>query len=119
MQILIADDTRGLLELLESRANLKEHNIDGVFDGAKALELMKLDKYDVAFVDYNMPGVDGVYLIKYAKENNLKVKMVMITGDPNIDYFSAKALGVDEYLSKPIKIEMIENIINKYAPKDG
>ncbi|HDZ76542.1 MAG TPA: response regulator [Candidatus Omnitrophica bacterium] len=119
MKILFADDTRGLLELLENRADLKEHNIDGVFDGTKALELIKSDNYDLVFVDYNMPGVDGADLIKYAKANNLRAKMVMITGDPDMDYFSAKTLGVDEYLAKPIKIEMVENIINKYTLKDG
>ncbi|PIQ89052.1 MAG: hypothetical protein COV72_05265 [Candidatus Omnitrophica bacterium CG11_big_fil_rev_8_21_14_0_20_42_13] len=114
MNILIADDTKGLLELLRAKASLKGHDIDVVYDGNKALEYIKSDKYDLVFLDHNMPKVTGSELIKYIRENNLKAKAVLFTGDPSINYFIAKEIGADEYLSKPIRIKDIEHIVTKY-----
>ena len=115
MEILFADDQKGFVELLKSSSHFKRHNIDIVYSGKSALELIKLNKYDLVFLDYNMPEFTGLELIKYIKENNLKAKTVLFTGDPSINYFIAKDIGADEYWAKPLKIARIEEIIDKYS----
>lgn len=118
MEILIADDTKGIIDLLKDRPSLKDHKIDSVYDGKSALELIKSNRYDLAFLDYNIPNLTGSELIKYIKHNNLKAKTVMITGDPAMNYFVAKTIGADEYLAKPLTIKVIEDVISKYSQRE-
>lgn len=114
MKILIADDEKEAAELIKKWLARRGYNADLAFDGEKALELIKLNKYDLVFVDHNMPELTGLELIKYIKENNLNTKTVMITGYPAIEGSVVKYLGADEYLTKPFKMKEIEDIIDKY-----
>ena len=114
MKILIADDEKDIVDLIKERVAKKGYNADLAFDGEKALEFIKLNKYDLVFVDHNMPELTGLELIKYIRENNLNTKIVMITGYPAIEGSVVKYLGADEYLTKPFKLKEIEDIIDKY-----
>ena len=114
MKILIADDEKDIVDLIKERVAIKGYNADIAFDGEKALEFIKLNKYDLVFVDHNMPELTGLELIKYIRENNLDTKIVMITGYPAIEGSVVKYLGADEYLTKPFKLKEIEDIIDKY-----
>ena len=118
MNILIADDEKEAVELIKEWIVRKGYNADVAFDGKQALELIKLNKYDLVFVDHNMPEVTGLELIKYIKQNSPDTKTVMITGYPHIADFAAKELGADEYLTKSFKMREIDNIIDKYKSGD-
>ena len=115
MRILIVDDERGFIELLKDSVIDNKHSVDFAYDGRKALLLMKENKYDLIFVDHNMPELTGLELIKFAKENKLTSKMVMITGYEEMEGFFMKQIGADEFLTKPVKIEDFKAIINKYS----
>jgi len=115
MIILIADDEKEIVELLKDRFIAKGHSVNTAYDGKRALELIKLNIYDLVFLDHNMPGLTGLELLRYIKENNLKPKVVIITGYPEINEFFMKGRGADEYLTKSIKMENVDNIINKYS----
>ncbi len=119
MRILIADDEKDFVEMLKERLKLGGHLVDVAYNGKEALDLIKLKTYDVAFLDHNMPEMTGLELIKYIKTNNLAAKTVMVTSYPAIDEFFAKNTGADEYLTKPIKIKEVEDIIKKYRQITG
>ncbi|MCU0651623.1 MAG: response regulator [Candidatus Omnitrophica bacterium] len=114
MKILVADDNQEAAELIQKRMIRKGHSADIAFDGRKALDLIKVNDYDLAFLDHDMPEITGLELIKYIKENGLKAKTVMITGYPAIEGFAAHDFGADEYLVKPIDLADIEALIEKY-----
>ena len=118
MRILIADDEKEVVSLIREYIEKKNRDIDVAYDGARALELIKLNKYDLVFIDHNMPEVTGLELIAYIKKNTLDTKAVMITGYQQMAGFAAKGLGADEYLTKPFKLKVIEEIINKYETID-
>jgi len=115
MKILIVDDEREFVEFLKDRVVGKGHSAETAYDGESALELIKANNYDLVFLDHNMPGLTGLELTKYIKGNDLKPKTVMITGYEEIDGFFMEKMGVDEYLTKPVKIENIDNILDKYS----
>lgn len=114
MKILIADDESEPAEIIKKSLTRKGYVVDAVFDGKAALDSIKENNYDIVFLDHNMPELTGLELIKHIKENNLNTKTVMITGYPAIEGFAVKHLGADEYLTKPFKMEEIEDIIDKY-----
>ena len=88
----VYEHREGLVEGFTKKYNIKKlvyyensYNADLAFDGEKALRLIKLNGYDLVFVDHNMPELTGLELIKYIRENNLNTKIVMITGYPAIE----------------------------------
>ena len=118
MNILIADDTREITSLLKTFLQKKGHKTDVAEDGKQALEMIKTSKYDLAFFDHNMPEMTGMELVKFIKQNNIKTKTVILSGYSDMQDSFAKIIGADDYLSKPCRLEDIEVIIEKYAPKD-
>ena len=115
MIILIADDEKEMVELLKDRFIVKGHSVNTAYDGKKALELIKSNIYDLIFLDHNMPGLTGLELLRYVKQNDLKPKVAIITGYEEMDEFFMKGRGADEYLTKPVKMKDIDDIIDKYS----
>ncbi|MFH1800910.1 MAG: response regulator [Candidatus Omnitrophota bacterium] len=114
MRILIADDKRDLVEILEERVKMRNCEADIAFDGEQALELIKRNQYDLVFVDHDMPVVTGLELIGYIKKNHPGTKTVMVTGYAHIEASLVKRSGADEFLTKPFELEAIDEIIEKY-----
>lgn len=117
MNILIVDDEKDLVEFLKNRLVLKGHSVDVAYDGKDALEKAKSDRYDIVFSDHNMPEMTGVELIRHMKNNKLKAKIAVITGYQESDEYFMKTVGADEYLTKPVQMQDVENIIAKYSVK--
>lgn len=114
MTILIVDDEIEFVSFLKDRFILKGHAVDIAYDGREGLELIKTNRHDLVFLDHNMPELTGVELVKYMKNNNLKAKTVVITGYQESNEYFMRLAGADEYLSKPVQIKDIDDIIEKY-----
>ncbi|OPX30247.1 MAG: hypothetical protein B1H08_02230 [Candidatus Omnitrophica bacterium 4484_171] len=115
MRILVADDNKELMDILKIFLEKKGHTVTTAADGNEALENLKSNAYDLAFVDHNMPELTGVELVKFVKKNNIKTKMVILTGYPSMKDFFAKSVGADGYINKPCSLEDVESIVNEYT----
>jgi DNA-binding response OmpR family regulator len=116
-KILIVDDEREFVFFLKNNLTLKGYSVDAAYDGEEALELIKSGQYDAALLDHNMPGLTGLEIGKYVKKKNIKTKVIMITGYEEISEEFAKAVGVDDYLTKPVSVEDVENIIKRHVDR--
>lgn len=114
MTILIVDDEIEFSSFLKDRLILKGHEVDIACDGREGLELIQTNRYDLVFLDQNMPELTGMELVKYIKNNNLKAKTVVVTGYQESNEYLMKLSGADEYLTKPVQIKDIDGIIEKY-----
>lgn len=115
MIILIADDEKEIVKLLKDRFIAKGHSVNTAYEGKEALELIKSNIYDLVFLDHNMPELTGLELLRYIKQNNLKSKVAIITGYPEINEFFMRARGADEYITKSEGMKDIDDIIDKYS----
>ena len=115
MKILIVDDNKEIVGFFKEILIRKGHSIQAAHDGDTALELIRANNFDLAFLDYNMQGLTGLELVKYIKKNNLQIRTVMVTGYPEIEESFMRRVGVDEYLTKPINMKDLENILDKYS----
>jgi DNA-binding NtrC family response regulator len=72
------------------------------YDGATALRAIQAEPPDVVLLDIHMPGMDGMQVLKTAKEANRDLSIIIITGFADI-HGAVKAiqLGASDYLSKP------------------
>ena len=80
MKILIADDHPFTLQGTKSYVESYKHTvIDMCSNGISALNLIRLHSPDVAILDINMPGLDGLDVAKKVFENKLKTKVILLT----------------------------------------
>lgn len=114
MKILIADDEAGLVELLSEWLTRKGHEVMRAYDGSEAWKLISENKFQMAFLDLNMPEMTGLEVMQHIRESGLSIKTVMITAYPLMEDYLAKAAGVDEYVTKPFRFEEVQNILDKY-----
>ncbi len=117
-KVLIAEDDKFNQELI--KAVLKEWGIycDIASDGEEAVRKVKENNYDLIFLDINMPKMSGIEALKEIKKIT-STPVVALTANAFRDdikrYFKA---GFDDYLSKPIRLEELRKIFDKYVKND-
>ena len=118
-KILVVDDTP--VNLVVAKAMLKEYQakIDTAESGEECLEKLKQRHYDIVFLDHKMPVMDGVETLKEAKKIDEKTIYIALTAhtgrELREEYIN---FGFNDYLSKPMKIELLKGILRKYLPKE-
>ncbi len=117
MRALIVDDSRFIRDYLASVLN--EHGVEctAAENGQAGLQCLGSSLYDVALIDWNMPVMDGLEMVKAVRSDPKlgAVKILMVTTEAENGYIEAALdAGADEYLMKPFdesglmeKLEMI------------
>jgi signal transduction histidine kinase len=108
-KILVVDDTEDNLDLLEFALKRKPVTMLRATSGAECLVLAERENPDVILLDIQMPEMDGYETFKRLRANpkTAKIPVVFLTAqkkDPE-SIEKGLALGVDEYLTKPIDVE--------------
>lgn len=118
IRLLIADDHPLYRASVERVVRLApEMTVVGVVgDGRAALEAIRELQPDVAVVDLNMPGLDGLALLDTARQEELKTRIVIITGHLDDDQvFRAVELGAAGVLSKVVEPEVLTKALSDVA----
>lgn len=116
MNLLIADDENLELKVLEK--TVKKHFVDEleIFvagNGRKASQICDEVKPDIALLDIEMPGMNGIELAKYIKEKYAECIIIFITAYDRFDYaIEAMHIKAFDYLLKPWKEERLFELIN-------
>jgi len=110
MRALIVDDSRFVRGYL--RGMLEERGIacDEAADGRAALELLHGDlSFDLALVDWNMPVMNGLEMLRQLRADGfMDLKVMMVTTEAENEYIvRALEAGADEYLMKPFDGEAL------------
>jgi len=107
-RILVVDDESSIRDLLAKTLSLSEYDVDTAADGRAALERLRLFAYDLLIVDLNMPGIDGLTVIREAKRLKADIPVIVITGfSTESNAIEALNLGVTSYLTKPFRIPQV------------
>jgi PAS domain S-box-containing protein len=115
IRVLVVDDDPSLLEYFAELARRFELACDTVPGGMEAIAMIeKSGTYDIYFIDWKMPGMDGNALTRYIKERFKNTVVVMISATEWTDIEDeAKKAGVDHFLAKPLFPSGIANLINE------
>jgi DNA-binding response OmpR family regulator len=121
MKVMVVDDEEDIQSLFKQkfRKEIKAGEIDFYFALSAETALEYLENDDEASIvlilsDINMPGMNGLELLKILKEKFAELKVFMITayGDER-NYQTAIAYGADDYITKPVNFDVLKNkIIN-------
>jgi len=118
INILLAEDNEINILLLQNILDQVPCHYDVAKDGQEALNKLLQQKYHLALIDLNMPILSGLNLIKKIKQHQLKITTVAISAfaeQNKIDM--ALNSGFDYYLTKPIDIQQIINLVHTIQKK--
>ncbi|MDR3166570.1 MAG: response regulator [Treponema sp.] len=115
IRILAVDDAVDVREYFVEIAEGMEFFLQTASNGEEALELIeKNGPYDIYFVDWKMPGMDGISLARRIKERGGVSVVIMISAAQLTTVEDeAKAAGVDKFLSKPLFPSAIADCVNQ------
>ncbi|SMC19462.1 HD domain-containing protein [Desulfacinum hydrothermale DSM 13146] len=103
MNILIIEDDTVLGEILRDYLEQLGHEKVRVFlKGADALQALESHGFDCAFIDLNLPDMDGVELLEQLKQRDRTLPVIMMSGYPTMEStIRAMRLGASDFLTKP------------------
>ena len=115
--VLLVDDEENILQVLQDSIAWQDLGVEKLFtaqSGEKALELLEQNRIDLLITDIQMPGMDGISLIKQVRSLNSDIHCILLTAYSEFEYArQAISLGVDNYLLKPISKDEMEQTIYK------
>jgi two-component system copper resistance phosphate regulon response regulator CusR len=102
MRVLVAEDDDGLREVLVLGLNDAGYQVDAVERGDDAIDQLKWYEYDVAIIDWRMPGAEGIDVVSWARRHDRPTALLMLTArDTPADRIQGLDTGADDYLVKP------------------
>lgn len=121
MKILAVDDFPTMRRIVKTLLRqLGYTNVAEAEDGQAALTKLKQEKFDLVLLDWNMPRMTGLELLKAirADDNLRNIPVVMITAEGRKeDALEAVKAGVNNFIVKPFTAETLEEKLNKVLEK--
>lgn len=107
-KILIVEDGESQRFVLKGFLVREGYLVDEAENGAKALQCLKDHPFDVVLLDYKMPGMNGMEVLKEIKRINHAIDVVIISAYGNIEH-AAEALeaGAFYYITKPVELDKL------------
>lgn len=121
IKALLVDDETLTVKALQLYLNSYIDDIYAFSNPKDAIEFIEENPIDLLISDFWMPEINGIEVIKFAKERYPDVATILLTVDPNLPGFDVVNSGVDKYLKKPAignsLLLAIEDVLNKFLIK--
>lgn len=109
MHILVVEDERALCETIIRSLRRLAYSVDFCHDGNKAIELLGVERYDLALLDLNLPGADGMTVLRTLRQNDRDTKVLILSARSEVaDKVEGLDAGANDYLAKPFHLEELE-----------
>ncbi|MFT5303093.1 MAG: DNA-binding NtrC family response regulator, partial [Mariniblastus sp.] len=116
LKVLFADDELHLQELIAAELPRMGHTVTVCPDGSTAVAAVEKDTYDCIIVDLDMPGLNGIDVIRRTKELAPTTEAIVLTGKGSTETaVDALRLGTYEYLQKPCKLIELKALLQRVA----
>ncbi len=114
--LLVVDDEKGIVDFTVKIYSKKGFKAFGATDGASALEIFKRERPHISLIDIHMPyspfdGVETLRKIKEIDKDALCIMVTRITENKSVE--DSRALGAAAYVSKPLRVEELDKVINE------
>lgn len=106
MKVLIVEDDRRLTQLMARVLLDERYSVDVVYDGDSGLDLALRSSYDVAIIDWMLPGRDGPSICRAIRAARIPTALLLLTARSQIeDRVTGLDSGADDYLVKPFSFD--------------
>ncbi|MFQ5503675.1 MAG: sigma-54-dependent transcriptional regulator [Planctomycetota bacterium] len=104
IRMLIVDDERGFRDTMQDRFERRGFEVTAAPDAEVALNLLAASSFDVALFDVRMPGMDGITLLRQARDRWPLLEVIIVTGQGSIESaIEATKSGAYGYVTKPLR----------------
>ena len=120
--VLVVDDEADVRELLVEYFRTKQFDVSSAADGraAQAAILKEPARYGLVLTDLQLPGVDGLGVLRTVKQANPSAYVVIVTGYASLDSaIQAVRLGAYDYLTKPFSLGQIDVVLQRIRDRRG
>ena len=108
-RVLVVDDERSMRELLSIMLKQAGHDVTLAEGGAQAIEALTREPFDLVITDLRMRDVDGLAVLRSAKEQSPQTVVLVITAFASTETaVEAMKLGAYDYITKPFKMDEIK-----------
>jgi len=114
VRILVVDDEKVIREGVERALGKRGFDVVKAEDGDRGLELLQEFDFDIVLTDLMMPGLDGFAVLKWIRENQPHVQVIVITGFATVSKaVSAMKQGAFDFVGKPFTPDYIRVVVDK------
>ena len=118
-KILVIEDEKPLRELLEMELTRSGYKVESAANGETGLEKYREQVFNVVLLDMRMPGMDGVEVLRMMRAESLVPEVIVFTGHGTIETaVECIKQGAYDYLTKPVKLDELEMVIDKAYEKN-
>jgi CheY-like chemotaxis protein len=110
-RILLVEDDQGARESIRLLLTIDRHHVVEATEGSEAVEVLKSQTFDLAILDYFMPGMRGSELALHIREVAPALPILMITA--YLEKLTAADKPVDAIIGKPFNVEELRRTITK------
>ena len=124
MRLLIVEDEKNLCNTIAKNLYGAGYEVDTSYDGNDALDCILSEDYDLIVLDLNLPGTDGMDILKELRKKNEETKVIILSAKSQIaDKVAGLDAGANDYLEKPFHLQELEARIRsltrrKFVQKD-
>ena len=124
LRLLIVEDEKQMCDTVARSLYAAGYEVDTCYDGAEALECILAENYDLIVLDLNLPGMDGMDLLKELRKENEETKVLILSARGQIaDKVEGLDAGANDYMEKPFHLQELEARIRsltrrKFVQKD-
>ena len=124
MRLLIVEDEKELCDTIAKTLYQSGYEVDTCYDGDEALDYILAEDYDLIVLDLNLPGTDGMDILKELRKENEETKVLILSARSQImDKVEGLDAGANDYMEKPFHLQELEARIRsltrrKFIQKD-
>ena len=109
MHLLVIEDERALCETIVRSLRRQAYSVDYCYDGEKALELLGVERYDLVLLDLNLPGKDGMTVLRTLRQIDRETRVLILSARSEVeDKVAGLDAGANDYLAKPFHLAELE-----------
>jgi two-component system NtrC family response regulator len=113
MKLLFIDDEQTFLKYLAKRLVLDGYEVKTTFSGEEGVDAAAKENFDVAVVDLQMPGIDGIEVQKRLKDLQPTLPCIVLTGHGSVENaLESGKYNAFKFLSKPVDMDTLIETIN-------
>ena len=109
MRLLIVEDEKKLCDTVAKSLYDAGYEVDTCYDGEEALDYILAENYDLIVLDLNLPGMDGMDILKELRKKNEDTKVLILSARSQIaDKVEGLDAGANDYMEKPFHLQELE-----------
>lgn len=114
VRILLVDDEKVIRDGCARALGCEEYEIHKAVDGLEGVACLERERFDVVLVDLMMPGMDGLEVLRWVKQNQPEVMVIVVTGFATVaKAVEAMKQGAFDFVGKPFTPDYIRLVVSR------